>query len=280
MLPILHRTLAWSNLPREVNLSLPRPHFLSLWISMYLSVLADGEDSHLGFVFSKCSHRLHIYLSNLQSRTPAAGIRNGHRQIVGAYAVSIQGRTVYCRASQPCSHRCFRFRPRVSLRCYRLSSSTPASSAISTQADLRSLGEGDSASVSATVAALENVYTDADLLETICQIRGDELDDAGTHELVHHIRAPVASSSSFLFEISGSSRNENSSTLTRSRESLACLAQPHLAPRCCVSIGITSLSGVGLAKLACAMMDPSAPLQSFASPKRMPRASTSHACIL
>jgi hypothetical protein len=42
--------------------------------------------------------------------------------------------------------------------------------------------------VSATVAALEDAYTDADLFETICQIRGDELDDAGTHEVVHHIR--------------------------------------------------------------------------------------------
>jgi hypothetical protein len=30
--------------------------------------------------------------------------------------------------------------------------------------------------------------TDANLFETICQIRGDELDGAGTHELVHHIR--------------------------------------------------------------------------------------------
>jgi hypothetical protein len=48
-------------------------------------------------------------------------------------------------------------------------------------------GEGHSASMSATVAALEEAYTDADLFETICQIRGDELDDAGTHELVHHI---------------------------------------------------------------------------------------------
>jgi hypothetical protein len=40
--------------------------------------------------------------------------------------------------------------------------------------------------VSTTVAAL--AYTDADLFETVCQIRGDELDDAGTFELVHHIR--------------------------------------------------------------------------------------------
>jgi hypothetical protein len=40
-------------------------------------------------------------------------------------------------------------------------------------------GEGDSASVStSTVAALEDAYTDADLFETIRQIRGRELDDA------------------------------------------------------------------------------------------------------
>jgi hypothetical protein len=49
-------------------------------------------------------------------------------------------------------------------------------------------GDGDSASVSATVAALEDAYTDADLFETVCQIRGDELDDAAIYELVHHIR--------------------------------------------------------------------------------------------
>jgi hypothetical protein len=42
--------------------------------------------------------------------------------------------------------------------------------------------------VSATVAALEGAYTDADLFETVCQIRWDELDGAGTCELVYHIR--------------------------------------------------------------------------------------------
>jgi hypothetical protein len=42
--------------------------------------------------------------------------------------------------------------------------------------------------VSTTVTALEDAYTDADLFETISQIRANELDDAGTHELVHHIR--------------------------------------------------------------------------------------------
>ena len=60
-----------------------------------LSVLAGGEDSHLGFVFSKCSHRLRAYLSELQPRIPAAGIRNGRRQLVGAYVVSIQGRSLF-----------------------------------------------------------------------------------------------------------------------------------------------------------------------------------------
>jgi hypothetical protein len=50
-------------------------------------------------------------------------------------------------------------------------------------------GEGGSASVSTTVAVLEDAYTDADLFETVCQIRGDELDDAGTYELVHHTHA-------------------------------------------------------------------------------------------
>jgi hypothetical protein len=51
---------------------------------------------------------------------------------------------------------------------------------------LRSVsGEGDIAAVSATVAALEGAYTNADLFGAIGQIRGDELDGAGTHELVH-----------------------------------------------------------------------------------------------
>jgi hypothetical protein len=61
-----------------------------------LSVLAGGEDLHLGFVFSKCSHRLRAYLSELKPRTPTAGIRNGCRQLVGAYVVSLHFR---CRAN-------------------------------------------------------------------------------------------------------------------------------------------------------------------------------------
>jgi hypothetical protein len=46
----------------------------------------------------------------------------------------------------------------------------------------------DFASVSATVAALENAYTDADLFEKNRQMHEDEMDGIGAHELVHHIR--------------------------------------------------------------------------------------------
>jgi hypothetical protein len=45
----------------------------------------------------------------------------------------------------------------------------------------------DSASCSMPSLRLRGAYTDAHLFETICQIRGDELDGAGTNELVHHI---------------------------------------------------------------------------------------------
>lgn len=45
-----------------------------------------------------------------------------------------------------------------------------------------------SASVSATVTALEATYTDADAFEPFVRFVGDELDDACTRELVHHIR--------------------------------------------------------------------------------------------
>jgi hypothetical protein len=60
-----------------------------------LSLLAEGEYSHFGFVFYKCFHRLRAYLGELQPRTPAADIRNGRRQLVGAHVVSIQGRSVF-----------------------------------------------------------------------------------------------------------------------------------------------------------------------------------------
>jgi hypothetical protein len=39
-----------------------------------LSVPVAGEDPHLGFIFSKCSHRLRAYLSEVQPRTPIARV--------------------------------------------------------------------------------------------------------------------------------------------------------------------------------------------------------------
>jgi hypothetical protein len=129
-------------------------------------------------------------------------------------------------------------------------------------------GEGDSALVSATVATLEDAYTDADLFETVSQVRGDG-----------NVPSPVASSSSFLAGIYSLPRNGNNLTLTRSKKSWVCLVLPRLVSRCYVPIGITPLSRVELVKLACAVMDPSTPLQSFASPKHRPRASISHVCV-
>jgi hypothetical protein len=77
--------------------------------SMFWTIDEEGTNGvnlaqglQLGFFVSKCSHRLRAYLSEFQLRTPAAGIRNGRRQLVGAYVVSIQGE------SQPGSHRCCR----------------------------------------------------------------------------------------------------------------------------------------------------------------------------
>jgi hypothetical protein len=145
--------------------------------------------------------------------------------------------------------------------------------------------------VSATVAALEHAYTDADLFETVCKIRGDELDDAGPYELVHHIRGKATPDElalgfftrrklkQLLSGIYGLPGKGNRLTLIRSKKSLACLVLPRLVPRCCTPIGTTSLSRVELVKLECAVMDPSVPFQRFASPKRMPRASISHACV-
>jgi hypothetical protein len=62
---------------------------------------------------------------------------------------------------------------------------------------------------------------------------------------LHLIPSPVASSSSFLSRIYGLPRFGNSLTLTRSKKSLACLVLPRLVPRCCVFVGITSLSSCG-----------------------------------
>jgi hypothetical protein len=83
---------------------------------------------------------------------------------------------------------------------------------------------------------LREAYTDAHLFETICQIRGDELDGAGTNELVHRILvslnltnmtlvpSPVQSSSSSPHLGSlAVPRNGNSSTLTKSRDYSRCM---------------------------------------------------------
>jgi hypothetical protein len=110
-----------------------------------LSVLVDGDDSHLGFVSSKCSHRLRAYLSEVQPRTPATGIRNGRRQLVGAYVVSIQGRSIFTVEQANLALTAVSTLVQLvipsnsfSLRCCRLPSTTSASSAVSTQMDPRS----------------------------------------------------------------------------------------------------------------------------------------------
>jgi hypothetical protein len=116
-------------------------------------------------------------------------------------------------------------------------------------------GEGDSASVSATVAALEDACTDADSFETICQIRGDKEDDADNVNptSLFLVPSPVASSSSFLPRIYALPFGNNL-TITRGKKLSASLVLPHLVPQCWVPIGITPLSRVELVKLACAVM--------------------------
>jgi hypothetical protein len=142
-------------------------------------------------------------LSELQPRVPAADIRDGRRQLVGAYVVSIQGRSASIVEQENLA---------LTAAFDASAAGDPSNSVSLPNLDLmlptfaahpcifscpHSIGstlfrtlsrEGDSASVSATVAALEDAYTKADLFETVCQIRGDELDDAGTYELLHHIR--------------------------------------------------------------------------------------------
>jgi hypothetical protein len=87
----------------------------------------------------------------------------------------------------------------------------------------------------ATIATLEDAFTDADVFETFCQIRGDELDGAGTHERVHHIRLSIKTRQAgpwIIHPVQAQAApwrwNGNSSTLTRSRISTYVL--PHLAP--------------------------------------------------
>jgi hypothetical protein len=136
-------------------------------------------------------------------RIAQPSIRNGRRQLVGAYVVSIQGRPVFTveqanlaltiafDASATGDPVEFVFAPvsRSDAVDFRRPPLYLQLSQLKRIHALRTVSrEGDSASVSATVSALEDAYTDADLFETICQIRGDEVDGAGTHELVHHIR--------------------------------------------------------------------------------------------
>jgi hypothetical protein len=160
-----------------------------------LSVLAGGEDSHLGFLFCKCSHRVCAYLSELKPRTPAAGIRNGRRQLVGAYVVSIQGHSAFIvEQSKLALTAAFgasatgdpiEFDFTLKCRSSAVDSCRPPLhyqlSQLKRIYALRTVHEeGDSASVSATVAALEEAYTGADLFKTVCPIRRDEGDDAST----------------------------------------------------------------------------------------------------
>jgi hypothetical protein len=193
--------------PFPVETTLLEPLDLNVSVNPFqdirtLSVLAGGEDSHLGFVFSKCSHRLRAYLSELQPRTPAAGIRNGRRQFVDAYE-SIQSRSVFtveqanlavnaafdASAASVLIEFVFAPESRSDAVDFRR---PPLHLQLSQLNRIRAIrtdsGGGNSASVSLTVAALEDAYTDADLFETVCQIRGANLDDAGTYELVHYIR--------------------------------------------------------------------------------------------
>jgi hypothetical protein len=88
VMPILHRTLVWSDSRGETTFP-AELHLLTLDLgsdaksllgSPPLSVLADGEDSHLGFVFSVLSSPPCV------ERTQAAGIRSsGHRRTSAHY---------------------------------------------------------------------------------------------------------------------------------------------------------------------------------------------------
>jgi hypothetical protein len=207
-------------------------------------------------------------LSALQSRTPAAGIRNGARKLVGAYVASIQGRSVFSveqanlaltaifdasTGNDPIE---FVFIPEsrsdaVDFRRQPLR--LQLSQLKRFHAPRTVSGEWDSASVSTTVAPLEDAYTDADLFATISQIRGDEPD--GTCSLhLYHGEATLDE------QAFGSVTGHELKQFPTSRD--LCLASewkqldvhqqpvplvvlPHLVPRCCVPIGITTLSRLG-----------------------------------
>jgi hypothetical protein len=196
-----------------------------------LSVLASSKDSH------KCSHRLRAYLSELQPRTPAAGIRNDRRQLVGAYDMSIQGRSVFtAEQANPALAAAFNASAageRIEFVFNRESRSDAVDfrhppiqlSQLKRIQALRTVsGEGDSASVPATVAALEGACTVANLFETVCQIRGTNwmmlaiMNWCITSVVklqptsLHLVPSPVASSSSFLSGIYSLPRNGNNLT--------------------------------------------------------------------
>jgi hypothetical protein len=136
------------------------------------------------------------------------------------------------------------------LLCFLRSFRKNESSAVSTQADPRfsySFGEeGFCVCVYCHRCTGGRLHDpNVELFETICQIRGDDLDSAGTHKRVHRTQgedtpdgqvldASSVASSSSLFRISASPRDGNSLTLTRCRTSLVIIVPTHLAPRCCI----------------------------------------------
>jgi hypothetical protein len=118
-------------------------------------------------------------LSELQPRTPAAIIRNSRRQLVGAHVVSIQGRSVLTveqahlaltsafNASAAGDPIKLVFAPESrsdAVDFCRQPLHLQLSQLKWIQALRTVSGEGDSASVSATVAAFEDAYTHADFL--------------------------------------------------------------------------------------------------------------------
>jgi hypothetical protein len=266
-----------------------------------LSVLTAGEDSHLGFVFSKCSHRLRAYLSELQPRTPAAGIRNGRRQLVGAYIISVQGTPVFTvtqanlalsaafDAAAPGDPIELVFAPES--RADAVDSRRPPLHLQLSQLKwihaLRTVsGEGDTPSVSATVAALEDAYTDDDLFETIRHIRGDELDG----HLVHHIRGESTADEKALTSFTRRKLKQLPTwNLWRDSEwkqldahqKQNVFGEPCRSPpgaRYSALTGATRSSPVEPVRLACVALVRSVLHPSFASPRHMHLALISHAC--
>lgn len=119
-------------------------------------------------------------------RTPAAGIRNGcRRQLLGNPVVAIRGRSSL--SSKPTLALTAAFDDSAASDpiefVFALSLTTMLSNIVvhpcvfscpnssGSTLFLHFSGKGVSASVSATVAALEDAHIDADFFETICQIR-------------------------------------------------------------------------------------------------------------